>query len=105
MTIILPSKPSVRKPDWATGSSAKIEDPGEAKQEAGWVVDSLAPPYGEKPRFPVVNWLQNSIGQWTDYFDNALDFLASILRKTDYFYAPSYVLNTNDARPFFLFLL
>ena len=94
MSIILPPKPTVRKPDWATGSSSIIQDPGAGKQEIGWTTDSPSSPYGEKPPFPFFNWIQNTTGKWIDYFDAALDYLSQNLTKIDYFYCPTYFLNS-----------
>lgn len=90
MSVIIPSKPNIRKPDWATGSTAKITDPGAGKQEVGWTTDTPSSPYGEKPPFPVFNWLLNSIGQWSSYFSSAIDSLASQGRKIDYFVCTKY---------------
>lgn len=61
------TKPTPRIPVWAsTGSKT---DPGASKEAAGWNVS-------EKPPAEWINWVDNAIGQWLEYFETYTDELA-----------------------------
>lgn len=49
-------------PEWASGGSAQIEEPSEAKKDLGWVK--------EKPPFKWFNWFWNLVYQWVAFVQN-----------------------------------
>lgn len=63
----------LKKPEWASGGSAEIIEPGPAKKLLGWIV--------EKPPFQFFNWLFNTIYLWVNYFEESTDDLEAGLTQ------------------------
>jgi DNA-binding beta-propeller fold protein YncE len=51
-------------PEWASGASAEVTEPSEAKKDLGWVSG------GEKPPHDVFNWWQELVYDWLSYIDS-----------------------------------
>ena len=68
------TKPTT-KPEWASGVSAAIVEPGGAKKALGWIV--------EKPPHQFFNWLQYWTNQWIDYFEDKTDELQTELDQEE----------------------
>lgn len=63
------------KPEWASGMSAAIVEPGGAKKALGWIV--------EKPPHQFFNWLAYWTYQWINYFETKTDDLQTELDQEE----------------------
>lgn len=67
----MPLPKPTKKPEWASGGSAAIIEPGSAKKALGWIV--------EKPPHQTQNWLSKLYYDWVNYFEDKTDITASDL--------------------------